>query len=197
MGSIYLWKSYFAKCPELAILCTNWNESLIPLLTKKPMFYQTYLYIWMCCAIWNYILDSPRILHYRSQMWVMPFILLNSLVTAVMFVSSCIVSVGFRELCDSLTQDKPYQYYSRSVGQPTGTWRYIYMYIFLIIKRCIHTLKKTTFLHVGRVHNALLFRNIDTCNVKCRWFNNEFYTCKYFWAEVYILNNLLFNKDMY
>lgn len=35
----------FAKCPELAILCTNWNESLIPLLTKKPMFYQTYLYI--------------------------------------------------------------------------------------------------------------------------------------------------------
>lgn len=47
-----------------------------------------------------------------SQMWVMPFILLNSLVTAVMFVSSCIVSVGFRELCDSLTKDKPYQYYS-------------------------------------------------------------------------------------
>lgn len=47
-----------------------------------------------------------------SQMWVMPFILLNSLVTAVMFVSSCIVSVGFRELCDSLTQDKPYQYFS-------------------------------------------------------------------------------------
>lgn len=129
----------FAKCPELAILCTNWNESLIPLLTKKPMFYQTYLYIWMCGAIWNYIMNSPRILHYRSQMWVMPFILLNSLVTAVMFVSSCIVSVGFRELCDSLTQDKPYQYYSRSVGQPTGTWRYIYMYFFLIIKRCIHT----------------------------------------------------------
>lgn len=50
-----------------------------------------------------------------SQMWVMPFILLNSLVTAVMFVSSCVVSVGFRELCDSLTQDKPYQYYSSCV----------------------------------------------------------------------------------
>lgn len=63
VGSIYLSKSYFAKCPELAILCTNWNESLIPLLTKKPMFYQTYLYIWMCGAIWNYILDSLRILH--------------------------------------------------------------------------------------------------------------------------------------
>lgn len=154
------------------------------------------LYMNSWCHIELYWTLRVYCMHYRSQMWVMPFILLNSLVTAVMFVSSCIVSVGFRELCDSLTQDKPYQYYSRSVGQATGTWRYIYMYIFLIMKRCTHT-SKPTFLHVGRVHNALLFRNTDTCNVKCRWFNNEFYTCKYFWAEVYILNNLLFDKDMY
>ncbi|XP_048735231.1 transmembrane protein 179B-like [Ostrea edulis] len=46
-----------------------------------------------------------------SQMWVMPFILLNSLVAAIMFVASCVISVGFRELCDSLTKNK-YQYYS-------------------------------------------------------------------------------------
>ncbi|XP_022329834.1 transmembrane protein 179B-like [Crassostrea virginica] len=47
-----------------------------------------------------------------SQMWVMPFILTNSLVSAIMFVCSCIISVGFKELCDGLTTDKPYKYFS-------------------------------------------------------------------------------------
>lgn len=74
---------------------------------------------------------------------------------------------------------------------------YIHVYFSYYKKIYPFLKKKPTFLHVGRVHNALLFRNIGTCNVKCRWFNNEFYTCKYFWAEVYILNNLLFDKDMY
>lgn len=53
----------------------------------------------------------------------MAVLAVNSLATLLMFVSSCIVSAGFRELCDSLTQDKPYQYFSRSVGsteQETG-----------------------------------------------------------------------------
>lgn len=48
----------------------------------------------------------------QSQMLVMAVLAVNSLATLIMFVSSCIVSVGFRELCDSLTQDKPYLYFS-------------------------------------------------------------------------------------
>ncbi|XP_061194575.1 transmembrane protein 179B-like [Saccostrea echinata] len=49
-----------------------------------------------------------------SQMWVMPFIMINSLVTAVMFVASCMVSVGFKDICDSLTNGK-YKYYPSCV----------------------------------------------------------------------------------
>ncbi|XP_062589693.1 transmembrane protein 179B-like [Saccostrea cucullata] len=45
-----------------------------------------------------------------SQMWVFPFILLNSVVTVLMLVASCMVSVGFKELCDSLTKAK-HKYY--------------------------------------------------------------------------------------
>ncbi|XP_011443429.1 uncharacterized protein LOC128178839 [Crassostrea angulata] len=36
-----------------------------------------------------------------SQMWVMPFILLNSLVAAVMTVVACMISVGFDNTCQS------------------------------------------------------------------------------------------------
>ncbi|XP_062604415.1 transmembrane protein 179B-like [Saccostrea cucullata] len=39
-----------------------------------------------------------------SQMWVFPFILLNSVVTVLMLVASCMVGVGFKEMCDSLTK---------------------------------------------------------------------------------------------
>ncbi|XP_062589700.1 transmembrane protein 179-like [Saccostrea cucullata] len=39
-------------------------------------------------------------------MWVFPFILLNSVVTVLMHVASCMVSVGFKEICDSLTKGK-------------------------------------------------------------------------------------------
>ncbi|KAK3605492.1 hypothetical protein CHS0354_004044 [Potamilus streckersoni] len=37
-----------------------------------------------------------------SQMWVMPFTLVNSLVTVVMLVSSCMISIGFSTFCDSV-----------------------------------------------------------------------------------------------
>lgn len=181
----------FAKCPELAILCTNWNESLIPLLTKKPMFYQTYLYIWMCGAIWNYILDSPRILHALQ---------VPNVGDAV---HSPQLSGDRRHVCLLLHRQCGVQ---RTVWLPYPgqalpvllkvSWSthrhltiYIHVYFSYYKKIYPYLKKKPTFLHVGRVHNALLFRNIGTCNVKCRWFNNEFYTCKYFWAEGYILNN--------
>ncbi|XP_048735233.1 uncharacterized protein LOC125650747 [Ostrea edulis] len=36
-----------------------------------------------------------------SQMWVMPLILLNSLVAAVMMVAACLISVGFDNTCQS------------------------------------------------------------------------------------------------
>ncbi|XP_022330595.2 transmembrane protein 179B-like isoform X2 [Crassostrea virginica] len=38
-----------------------------------------------------------------SRMWVLPFIYVNSLAAILMFICSCIISVGFKELCDSLT----------------------------------------------------------------------------------------------
>lgn len=38
---------------------------------------------------------------FSSQMWVMPFILLNSLVAAVMTVVACMISVGFDNTCQS------------------------------------------------------------------------------------------------
>lgn len=140
VGSIYLWKSYFCKvsgtCNSMHKL--EWVVDTSPN-NKAHVLPNISLYMNLWCHIELYWTLRVYCMYYRSQMWVMPFILLNSLVTAAMFVSSCIVSVGFRELCDSLTQDKPYQYYSRSVGQPTGTWRYIYMYIFFIMKRCTHT----------------------------------------------------------
>ncbi|XP_061194586.1 uncharacterized protein LOC133202726 [Saccostrea echinata] len=45
-----------------------------------------------------------------SKMWVVPFIMLNSLVTVIMLVASCMISVGFKEICDSMTKGK-YKYY--------------------------------------------------------------------------------------
>ncbi|KAL3872622.1 hypothetical protein ACJMK2_035837 [Sinanodonta woodiana] len=40
-----------------------------------------------------------------SQMWVMPFILMNSLVTLVMLVSSCMISVGFSSFCNGIKKN--------------------------------------------------------------------------------------------
>jgi len=38
------------------------------------------------------------------QMWVMPFILVNSLICIYMFVSCCLVSIGISTVCDRLTE---------------------------------------------------------------------------------------------
>nr|XP_022330595.1 transmembrane protein 179B-like [Crassostrea virginica] len=38
-----------------------------------------------------------------SRMWVLPFIYVNSLAAILMFICSCIISAGFKELCNSLT----------------------------------------------------------------------------------------------
>ncbi|XP_041353045.1 transmembrane protein 179-like [Gigantopelta aegis] len=40
------------------------------------------------------------------QMWVMPFILVTALAAIVSFIASCIISVGFKQFCDSLV-DRP------------------------------------------------------------------------------------------
>ena len=40
---------------------------------------------------------------FSSQMWVMPFILANALVTGICFVSGCILSVGFALWCQGVT----------------------------------------------------------------------------------------------
>ncbi|XP_033734011.1 transmembrane protein 179B-like [Pecten maximus] len=38
-----------------------------------------------------------------SQMWVMPFVLSNSLLTALVLITSCLISVGFSDFCSKLT----------------------------------------------------------------------------------------------
>ncbi|XP_060063045.1 transmembrane protein 179B-like [Ylistrum balloti] len=38
-----------------------------------------------------------------SQMWVMPFVLTNSLLTALVLITSCLISVGFSNFCSKLT----------------------------------------------------------------------------------------------
>nr|XP_022331691.1 transmembrane protein 179B-like [Crassostrea virginica] len=47
------------------------------------------------------------------QMWVLPFIVTNAIAAFKTFICSCIISVGFKELCDGLTSEKPYKYFSR------------------------------------------------------------------------------------
>ncbi|XP_074654831.1 transmembrane protein 179-like [Tubulanus polymorphus] len=41
-----------------------------------------------------------------TQMWVMPFLLLNSLVAVIQFIASCIMSVGFRQWCANILDGK-------------------------------------------------------------------------------------------
>lgn len=47
------------------------------------------------------VFTNDLVIFSSSQMWVMPFILLNSLVAAVMMVAACMISVGFDKTCSS------------------------------------------------------------------------------------------------
>ncbi|XP_061169006.1 transmembrane protein 179B-like [Saccostrea echinata] len=62
--------------------------------------------IYNSCTIYKSQKD-PSI---ASKMCVIPFIMLNSLVTIIMLVASCMISVGFKEICDSMTKGK-YEYF--------------------------------------------------------------------------------------
>ncbi|XP_069116349.1 transmembrane protein 179B-like isoform X1 [Argopecten irradians] len=42
-------------------------------------------------------------------MWVLPFILLNSVMTVMILVSSCIITVGFNNFCSGITETNHYQ----------------------------------------------------------------------------------------
>ncbi|KAL5008783.1 hypothetical protein ScPMuIL_014364 [Solemya velum] len=44
-----------------------------------------------------------------QQMWVMPIILLNSLIAVMVFIASCIISVGFSQFCSGLTDGNLYK----------------------------------------------------------------------------------------
>lgn len=50
-------------------------------------------------------LVSFREQHIGRTMWIMPWLLLNSLITLVTFVAACIFSVGFHVTCIKLTSD--------------------------------------------------------------------------------------------
>uniref|UniRef100_H2YNH5 MARVEL domain-containing protein n=1 Tax=Ciona savignyi TaxID=51511 RepID=H2YNH5_CIOSA len=54
-----------------------------------------------------------------SQMWVLPAMMVNVLLFVLKFISSCILSVGFSELCNSVTKSKDIK--TCSVGQ-SKTW---------------------------------------------------------------------------
>ncbi|XP_050407456.1 transmembrane protein 179 [Patella vulgata] len=51
-----------------------------------------------------------------SQMWVMPFVLISAAMAIVSFIVSCIISVGFKTLCDGITSS-PGRLTSCSQGQ--------------------------------------------------------------------------------
>jgi hypothetical protein len=40
----------------------------------------------------------------RSQMWVMPFLLLNSAIGLVLLVAAPMISVGFKQFCDNIEE---------------------------------------------------------------------------------------------
>ena len=47
------------------------------------------------------------VLHcYRSDMWVMPYILLNGVLSFVALVVSCMLSVGFLQFCNGIKEKK-------------------------------------------------------------------------------------------
>ncbi|KAL5008965.1 hypothetical protein ScPMuIL_014546, partial [Solemya velum] len=44
-----------------------------------------------------------------TQMWVMPFILANSLIAVVDLIASCIITVGFAKFCNGITETQVYK----------------------------------------------------------------------------------------
>ncbi|KAK7504892.1 hypothetical protein BaRGS_00003920 [Batillaria attramentaria] len=56
-----------------------------------------------------------------SQMWVLPFVLTSSLASVIFFIVACIISVGFKNFCDSFMkgQDKGAHIDSCADGQKT------------------------------------------------------------------------------
>uniref|UniRef100_H2XSC7 Uncharacterized protein n=1 Tax=Ciona intestinalis TaxID=7719 RepID=H2XSC7_CIOIN len=73
-----------------------------------PLLYGGYTLYALCKNIEN-----------ASQMWVLPAMMVNVLLFVLKFISSCILSVGFSQLCGSVTKSKDIK--SCSVGQ-SKTW---------------------------------------------------------------------------
>ncbi|XP_060079540.1 transmembrane protein 179B-like [Ylistrum balloti] len=53
------------------------------------------------------------------EMWVLPFILLNAVMTIMILVSSCIVTVGLNEFCSGITQSI---FYSSCIDAQNKEW---------------------------------------------------------------------------
>ncbi|OWF43356.1 Transmembrane protein 179B [Mizuhopecten yessoensis] len=53
------------------------------------------------------------------EMWVLPFILLNSVMTILVLISSCIITVGFNAFCDGITKGR---YSNNCPDAQNGEW---------------------------------------------------------------------------
>ncbi|KAK3093605.1 hypothetical protein FSP39_018024 [Pinctada imbricata] len=99
-----------------------------------------------------------------SQMWVMPFILVDALVAAASFVASCMVSVGFNQVCNHLT--KKYE--------PSGT---------RLFSSCVKVQNKNVINTTnGKVHNTGNFYAHYTVAQLAGWI------CFLLWAALVVSN---------
>ncbi|XP_064603593.1 transmembrane protein 179-like [Liolophura sinensis] len=73
-------------------------------------------------TLWK-IRQNPAI---RSEVWVVPFLMINGVVTVLLFIASCIISVGFQKFCSSVVdgaKDAGYEYLvKRCVDFEKLTW---------------------------------------------------------------------------
>ncbi len=51
----------------------------------------------------GHVIGNHGNLYFRLQMWVMPFVLSNTLVGILMFIAACVLAVGFDIFCNGIT----------------------------------------------------------------------------------------------
>lgn len=92
-----------------------------------PVYYgvfgMTFYGLLMGCYYMYAVYKSRRDQTIGSQMWVMPFLLLNVLLTVVTIVVACMVSIGFAVFCDHYLDVKPS--YSKCADGQNTEWRHV------------------------------------------------------------------------
>ncbi|OWF50425.1 transmembrane protein 179B-like [Mizuhopecten yessoensis] len=108
---------------------------------QLPIWINVFGCIFYCVGVGiysSYALNKSRIdTSIASQMWVMPFVLTNSLLAALVLISSCLISVGFSNFCSKITSKG---YIKKCVDGQDNQWT--------------NTFTKGKF-NVGRFHDRL------------------------------------------